>query len=87
MSAAYLIHAAGGEPEPLLASQTEVRDADWSGDGEKIVLAHSLGPKDSDARELESWIGQPEDGKGAGFRKPRNVALVLRWTIYFGHSG
>jgi Tol biopolymer transport system component len=50
---AYLIPAAGGKPEPLLESQTEVRDADWSGDGRKMVLARSRGPKDSDGRELQ----------------------------------
>jgi Tol biopolymer transport system component len=49
----YLIPAVGGEREPLLKSQAEVRDADWSGDGRKIVLARSLGPKDSDGRELQ----------------------------------
>lgn len=53
MSTTYLIPAMGGGPEPLLESQTEVRDADWSGDGGKIVLARSLGPKDSDGRELQ----------------------------------
>ena len=53
MSMTYLIPAVGGEREPLLKSQAEVRDADWSGDGRKIVLARSLGPKDSDGRELQ----------------------------------
>jgi Tol biopolymer transport system component/DNA-binding winged helix-turn-helix (wHTH) protein len=53
MSMTYLIPAAGGEREPLLASQTEMRDADWSPDGQKIVLARALGPKDSDGRELQ----------------------------------
>lgn len=49
----YLISTLGGEPQPLLKSQTEVRDADWSSDGRKIVLARSLGPKDSDGQELQ----------------------------------
>jgi Tol biopolymer transport system component/DNA-binding winged helix-turn-helix (wHTH) protein len=53
MSMTYLIPAAGGESEPLLASQTDVRDADWSADGRKIVLARSLGSKDSEGRELQ----------------------------------
>jgi Tol biopolymer transport system component/DNA-binding winged helix-turn-helix (wHTH) protein len=53
VSTTNLIAAAGGKPEPLLESQTEVRDADWSGDGGKIVLVHSLGAKDSDVRELQ----------------------------------
>jgi Tol biopolymer transport system component/DNA-binding winged helix-turn-helix (wHTH) protein len=53
MSATYVIPAVGGEPEPLLESQTEVRDADWSGDGRQIVLARSLGPDDSGGRELQ----------------------------------
>jgi len=53
MNTPYLIRAAGGKPEPLLESQTDVRDADWSSDGRKIVLARSLGPKDSDGRELQ----------------------------------
>jgi Tol biopolymer transport system component len=49
----YLIPAAGGVPELLMKSQTEVRDADWSGDGRKIVLARSLGPIDSDGWDLQ----------------------------------
>jgi len=53
MSTTYLISAAGGMPEPLLESPTEVRDADWSGDGRKIVLSRALGPKDSDGRKLQ----------------------------------
>jgi Tol biopolymer transport system component/DNA-binding winged helix-turn-helix (wHTH) protein len=53
MSATYLIPAAGGKPEPLLESQTEIRDSDWSGDGRKIVLSRARGPKDSDVRELQ----------------------------------
>jgi Tol biopolymer transport system component/DNA-binding winged helix-turn-helix (wHTH) protein len=53
MSTSYLIPALGGVLEPLLKSQTEVRDADWSGDGRKIVLARSRGTKDSDGRELQ----------------------------------
>ena len=53
VSMSYLIPAMGGEPGPLLESQTEVRDADWSADGRKIVLARALGSKDSDGRELE----------------------------------
>jgi Tol biopolymer transport system component len=52
ISMTYLIPAMGGTPEPLIESQTEVRDADWSGDGREIVLARSLGLKDSDGREL-----------------------------------
>jgi Tol biopolymer transport system component/DNA-binding winged helix-turn-helix (wHTH) protein len=53
MGTIYLLPAAGGEREALLASQTEMRDADWSADGRKIVLARALGPKDSDGRELQ----------------------------------
>jgi Tol biopolymer transport system component/DNA-binding winged helix-turn-helix (wHTH) protein len=53
LATSYLIPASGGKPEPLLESQTEIRDADWSGDGRKIVLSRSLGPKDSDAWELQ----------------------------------
>jgi len=53
VSTSYLIPSAGGEPEPLVESQTEVRDADWSGDGRRIVLARALGSKASDGRELE----------------------------------
>jgi eukaryotic-like serine/threonine-protein kinase len=53
MNTSYLIPATGGKRETLLESQTEMRDADWSSDGRKIVLAHALGPKDSDGRELQ----------------------------------
>ena len=53
ISTAYLIPAEGGVSLPLVDSQTEIRDADWSADGRKIVLAHSLGPADSDGRELQ----------------------------------
>jgi Tol biopolymer transport system component/DNA-binding winged helix-turn-helix (wHTH) protein len=53
MGTTYLIPAAGGVSQPLVDSQTEIRDADWSRDGQKIVLAHSLGPEDSDGRELQ----------------------------------
>lgn len=53
MSTTYLIPAAGGVSQPLVESETEIRDADWSGDGRKIVLARSLGQGDSDGRQLQ----------------------------------
>jgi Tol biopolymer transport system component len=53
MGTTYLIPAVGGSPQLLLDSQSDVRDADWSGDGRKIVLVHGLGSKDSDGRELQ----------------------------------
>ena len=52
-SMTYLIPAGGGETQPLLDGQSEVRDADWSGDGRKIVVARSRGPKESNGRELQ----------------------------------
>ena len=47
-----LVAAEGGQLQPLLPSQTDVRDADWSNDGKRLVTARALGPKDSDGREL-----------------------------------
>jgi Tol biopolymer transport system component len=47
-----LVPAEGGPLQPLLPSPAEVRDADWSNDGKRLVTARALGPKDSDGREL-----------------------------------
>lgn len=51
----FVVPANGGHAEPLLRSQTQtdVRDADWSSDGKKLVISHALEPDDSDFRELE----------------------------------
>jgi len=48
----FLVSAGGGHPESLLPGDMDMRDADWSNDGRKLVLSRALGPKDSDAREL-----------------------------------
>jgi Tol biopolymer transport system component/DNA-binding winged helix-turn-helix (wHTH) protein len=77
MSTAYLIPGMGGEPEPLLDSQTEVRDADWSGDGQKIVLARSVGPKDSDGWELQ--IVDFASRKAERVPESENLAMS-RWS-------
>ena len=48
----FLVPASGGHPEPLLPGDLDMRDADWSNDGRKLVLSRVVGPKDSDPREL-----------------------------------
>jgi Tol biopolymer transport system component/DNA-binding winged helix-turn-helix (wHTH) protein len=45
-----LVAAEGGQLQPLLASQTGVRDADWSNDGKRLVTSRWVGG--SDEREL-----------------------------------
>jgi serine/threonine protein kinase/Tol biopolymer transport system component/DNA-binding winged helix-turn-helix (wHTH) protein len=48
----YIVSAQGGQPQELLTSPTDVRDADWSNDGTRLVVARAVGPKDSDPNEL-----------------------------------
>jgi Tol biopolymer transport system component/DNA-binding winged helix-turn-helix (wHTH) protein len=77
MGTTYLIPSAGGGSQPLIESQTEIRDADWSGDGRKIVLARSLGPEDSDGRELE--IVDFATRKSERLPESENLAMS-RWS-------
>lgn len=48
----YIVPANGGRPEPLLQSRAELRDADWSDDGTRLVVSRGLGQADSDGCEL-----------------------------------
>jgi Tol biopolymer transport system component len=45
-----LVPAEGGQLQPLLTSKTDVRDADWSNDGKRLVTSRWVGG--SDRREL-----------------------------------
>jgi len=48
----FVVPSSGGYPEHLLEGQTDMRDADWSSDGRKLVLSRTLGSKSSESREL-----------------------------------
>jgi Tol biopolymer transport system component/DNA-binding winged helix-turn-helix (wHTH) protein len=50
--AVYVVSANGGNPEPLIQSNTETSDADWSNDGTKLVLTQTAMPPDSAGYEL-----------------------------------
>ncbi len=48
----YVVPAKGGQPEPLLESRTDVRDADWSSDGKSLVVSRDLEAGDPAGSEL-----------------------------------
>ncbi len=48
----YVVPAKGGQPEPLLESRTDVRDADWSSNGKSLVVSRDLEAGDPAGSEL-----------------------------------
>ncbi len=48
----YVVPVNGGKPQALFQSDRDMRDADWSGHGNRLVVSVATGPRGSNDREL-----------------------------------
>lgn len=48
----YVVPVNGGKPQALFQSDRDMRDADWSGHGNRLVVSVATGPKGSNDRKL-----------------------------------